>query len=154
VQRWVDVAERALDAARGMTIRAIQNSPRAQEESVSLPLPAALKRPTARFGTFMLTRKWDATLSDADATKRLSDALEELRAALGGKTDGYLDSELSFADIAMSGVVQAIAPVSDRFLRLGPATRAAWTRPDLVARFGDLIAWRDGLYEKHRTQPS
>jgi len=148
VGKWLEVAEGALDAARGLVLRAIEASPAAQEESVSLPLPRALKGPTAKFGTFMLTRKWNARLPEAEAEARLVRALEQLRAALNGKE--YLDSEFSLADIVMSGVVQAIKPVDDEYIRLQPATREAWTRPTLAARFGDLVGWRDVLFEKHR----
>lgn len=149
VARWTAIGERALEAARGLVLRAIDRSPLAQEESVSLPMPRALKGPTARFGTFMLGRKYDAHASEAEAEARVADALEQLRAGLSG---GYLDGSFSLADIVMAGVVQAIAPVSDRFVRLAPGTREAWTRPALAARFADLVAWRDELYEKHRAR--
>ncbi len=150
VDRWVASAEKALDAARGLTIRAVAASPRAQEESVKLPLPGILKRPTARLGTALLTYKWKARSSDAEAEARIAEVLEELRAALRGKTDGYIDGTFSFADIAMTGVIQAIMPVADEFIPLQPATRETWTRPALAARFTDLVAWRDGLFAKHR----
>jgi len=148
VAKWLEVAEPALHAARGLVMRAIEQNPLAQEESVSLPLPGILKRPTARFGTFMLTRKWNARMPEVEAEECLVRALEQLRAALDGKE--YLDSQFSLADIVMSGVVQAIKPVADTYVRLQPGTRAAWTRPTLAARFGDLVGWRDVLYSKHR----
>ena len=46
--------------------------------------------------------------------------------------------------------VSGVSPVADRYVPLGPATRAAWTQPELVAANADLIAWRDRLYERHR----
>jgi glutathione S-transferase len=147
VARWTEVAEEALAAARGLVMRAIEASPLAQEESVSLPLPPALKRPTARFGTFMLTRKWKARLPEAEAEMRVARALEQLREALAGKE--YLDGKFSLADIVMAGVVQTIKPVSDKYIPLQPATREAWTRSTLAARFGDLVGWRDVLFDKH-----
>ena len=150
VSRWVAIAEAALDAARGMAIRAIAASPRAQEEAVSLPLPSALKRGAALFGTTMLARKWNARLPDHEAEARLAEALEQLRSALAENKDGYLDGSFSFADIAMASVLQTVQPVSDWFIRLGPGTREAWTRPTLATRFGDLLAWRDALFERHR----
>lgn len=148
VARWREIAEGALDAARGLVMRAIEASPRAQEESVSLPLPRALKGPTARFGTFMLTRKWNARLPAAEAEARVIRALEQLREGLEGRE--YLDGEFSLADIMMTGVVQVIQPVADEFIRLQPATREAWTRSTLAARFGDLVGWRDMIFAKHR----
>ena len=151
VVKWIADAEVALDAARGLVIRAISASPRAQEESVPLPLPLALKRPLARFGAATLARKWKAQLSESEAEGRMATVLEKLRTALGGKSDGYITGTFSFSDVAMAGVVQAILPVADRWVHLKPATREAWTRPALAARFADLVSWRDFLYEKHRT---
>ncbi|MGZ5967752.1 MAG: glutathione S-transferase N-terminal domain-containing protein [Polyangiales bacterium] len=149
VARWTETAEIALDAARGLVLRAIDASPEAQAESVSLPLPRALKGPTARFGTAMIGWKWKARLSESEAESRMIGVLEELRAALGGKKDAYLDGTFSLADVVMAGVVQCIQPVADRFVPVAPATRAARPRPALAARVPDLIEWRDALYEKH-----
>lgn len=152
VARWLEVSEPALNAARGLVIRAVENNPLAQVESVKLPMPRALKGPTAKFGTAMLRWKWNATHSDSDAHAALERALQELRNGLAGKA--YLDSEFSLADVVMSGVVQAIKPVSDEYIPLQPGTRETWTRPELAARHADLIAWRDALYAKHRQRRS
>jgi hypothetical protein len=51
----------------------------------------------------------------------------------------------------MATLLQGIAPVSDHFLKIGPATRAAWTQPELSAEYADLVAWRDRLYESRRS---
>lgn len=147
VAEWTEIAERALHAGRGLVMRAIEANPAAQEESVKLPMPRVLKGPTAKFGTFMITKKWDAELPEAEAEARIVRVLEQLRAALDGKE--YLDTEFSLADIVMAGVVQCIKPVADKFIRLEPATREVWTRSTLAARFGDLVGWRDQLFDKH-----
>lgn len=152
VARWLEVSEPALNAARGLVIRAVENNPLAQQESVKLPMPAALKGPTAKFGSAMLRWKWDATHSESEAHATLERALEELRKGLAGKK--YLDGVFSLADIVMSGVVQAIKPVSDQYIPLQPGTRETWTRPELAAKFGDLVEWRDELYAKHRQRRS
>jgi glutathione S-transferase len=52
----------------------------------------------------------------------------------------------------MAVLLQAVAPVADRYIRLGPATRQVWSQPELAAEFADLIAWRDTLYERHRAK--
>lgn len=148
VDRWVDVAEGALHAARGLVIRAVDTDPEAQVESVKLPMPHALKGPTARFGSAVLNWKWNASTTEAEGEARIAEVLEQLRAAVA--KNGYVDGSFSFADIVGAGVVQCIQPVADRWIPLEPATRRAWTRPALVARFGDLIAWRDRLFEQHR----
>lgn len=148
VDRWVALAERALHAARGLVLRAVDADPEAQAESVKLPMPRLLKGPTARFGTAVLNWKWNAGITEAEGEARVAEVLEQLRAAVAGS--GYIDGEFSFADIVGAGVVQCIQPVSHRFIPLEPATRRAWTRPRLVEQFGDLIQWRDRLFEQHR----
>jgi glutathione S-transferase len=157
VEGWNATSDTALEAARGLVIRAMCETPRAQEESVPLPLPAALKRPMARFGGAMVARKWGVNKGESSEMEaRLTAVLDRLRSALSGggaraNEDAYLDGNaFSFADIAMGCTVQTVRPVDDRFIRIGPGLREAWTRPALVARYGDLIAWRDRLFEKHR----
>ncbi|MEO6420132.1 MAG: glutathione S-transferase family protein [Polyangiaceae bacterium] len=157
VEDWNATSDAALEAARGLVIRAMGEHPLAQEESVPLPLPAALKRPLARFGGRMVARKWGVNKGDSSEMEgRLTAVLDRLRRALadGGdraKKDGYLlGGAFSFADIAMASTLQTIKPVDDRFIRLGPGLREAWTRPALVARYEDLLAWRDRIFEKHR----
>jgi glutathione S-transferase len=147
VARWLEVAEPALNAARALVIRAVERNPRAQEESVSLPMPRALKRPTAKFGSAVLRWKWNARHSEGEAQRVLASALEQLRAALAGKE--YLDGQFSLADIIMAGVVQGVQPVSDQYIPLQPGTRETWTQSELAAQFPDLIKWRDALFAKH-----
>jgi glutathione S-transferase len=95
----------------------------------------------------MLRRKWNARSSDAEAESRMIAFLDELRAALKGHD--FLDGAFSFADIAAVGVLQAVKPVDDRYIRLGPGTRETWTNRQLERDYGDLLAWRDRVYEKH-----
>ena len=57
---------------------------------------------------------------------------------------------ISYADIAMATMLQGVLPVDNRYIPLGPATRAAWTREDLARDYPDLIQWRDGIYSRHR----
>ena len=59
-------------------------------------------------------------------------------------------TRFSYADVIMASLLQGVAPVADRYIRLGPATRAAWTQLELARANADLIAWRDRLYEHHR----
>jgi glutathione S-transferase len=62
----------------------------------------------------------------------------------------YILDGFSFADIAMAATLQMVRPVADNYLAIGPATRDAWTDPELSERFADLLAWRDALYREHR----
>jgi glutathione S-transferase len=148
VNRWIELAEPALHAARGLVMLAVDRDREAQLESVKLPMPAALKGPTARFGSAVLRWKWSAATTEREGEAKLAEVAEQLRQALAG--NAYLDGSFSFADVIAAGVVQAIAPVGDRYLPLEPATRRAWTRPALAARFSDLLEWRDRLFARHR----
>jgi glutathione S-transferase len=93
-----------------------------------------------------------ATSADQEAHHEsvVRQALDTLRAALAGGRDHLVADRLSFADIAMAVSLQFILPVSDQYIELGPATRAAWTHPALAADHGDLLAWRDRLYRSCR----
>jgi glutathione S-transferase len=53
-------------------------------------------------------------------------------------------------DLTMAVVLQMVSPVDDRFIRLGPARRRAWTEPTLASEFADLVEWRDRLYAEER----
>jgi glutathione S-transferase len=48
--------------------------------------------------------------------------------------------------------LQGVVPVSDAYLPIGAATRQAFTQTELGAAYGDLIAWRDGIYARHRKE--
>lgn len=148
VARWVELAEPALHAARGLVMLAVDRDREAQRESVSLPMPDALKGPTARLGSAVLRWKWSAETSEAEGEATIAAVAEQLRAALGGAD--HLDGTFSFADVIGAGVVQCIVPSSHEAFALRPATRRAWTRPALAARFADLVEWRDRLCARHR----
>lgn len=150
LEEWLPLVEDTLGVVRALVLRAIEASPLASEESVSLPVPRGLKGPLARFGTATLRWKYGTAQAEAEGEARLVELLERARGAL---TSSYLGASFSFADIALAGVVQAIQPVADDFLPLGPGTRAAWSRPSLAARFAEVITWRDGLYRLHRRPP-
>ncbi len=88
-------------------------------------------------------------LKDVEAQKRTVRAtLDAVRKGLGASR--YLLGSFSYADIAVATFVQGISPVADRFVKLGPATRSAWTHPDLAAEYADLVTWRDALFDDHR----
>ena len=46
----------------------------------------------------------------------------------------------SFADVAMVVALQFVEPVADRYIRLGPATRRAWTNERFRHDYADLLA--------------
>ncbi len=115
-------------------------------------IPAAVRRasaPATDLAIAFLRRKYcvdAAAASRAEATWTLE--LDTLRDALARRS--YLLEGFSYADITMALTLQFLAPVADRFLPLGPATRASCFHPQLAERYADLVAWRDALYERHR----
>jgi glutathione S-transferase len=156
VRRWNDLADRAMSAARPLTLARLLASPAALEAALPPPVPGwarPLLRPSARFVTGWFAKKYGLDLRDTAAPlATVRAALAELRAALG--SSDVLLSRFSYADIAMATLLQGIVPVADRYIPLGAATRAAWTQPELAQANADLIAWRDRLYERHRPAPS
>jgi glutathione S-transferase len=77
--------------------------------------------------------------------------VEELEALEVAVSRGpHLLGEFSYADIAMAGALHYVAPVADRYMKLGQATRHSLHDAALAERFASLLAWRDDLYERHR----
>lgn len=102
-----------------------------------------------RAGTRWFARKYGVRLDAlASYEETLRAGLDALRAALAGGE--YLLGSFSYVDIAMATLLQGVEPVADRYLRLGPATRATWTRTELAREYADLLRWRDELYARHR----
>jgi glutathione S-transferase len=150
VTRWNEQSERALSAGRVLLTERIARDPEAKREQLPPFVPRALRSalsPVATVGIAFMRRKWDFD-HVARAETRLEDTLAQLREALGG--GDYLLGSFSYADIAMAVVLQMVSPVDERYIRLGPATKRAWTHPDLARDYEDLVAWRDRLYERHR----
>ena len=152
IKGWVDLTDSAAFAARALVLAATLASAGALDENSPPSVPSWLRpalRPVARAATRAFVRKYELDLGGGDAQRAA------VRAALDALRKGLADSHFllgffSFADIAGATLIQGIAPVADRFLALGPATRSAWTQPDPASEYGDLVAWRDALYEEHR----
>jgi len=107
-------------------------------------------RPVARSATRAFARKYELRLDEAAAHEgAVRAALDRLRSSLAERPL-YLQGAFSYADIAMATLLQLVSPVDDRFWRIGPATRATWTRHSLATGYADLVSWRDRLYETHR----
>ncbi len=152
IRDWCAVADEASNAGRALVVAATLASGPALDEQ-GPPMPKWLRpmlRPAGRAATRAFARKYGLELDDPAApTAKVRAALDRLRRALAAASP-YLQGSFSYADIAMATLLQGIAPVSDRFMKIGPATRDAWTRRELAADYADLIAWRDGLYESRR----
>lgn len=153
--RWNAVSETVMRAGRAMLLARLSQMPDALAEQVPWHLPVQWRPfllPVARAGVRFVARKYDtaALLPTAEATMSL--ALDELRAALF--QDAYLlRSGFSFADVAMAAALQFVEPVSGHYIRLGPASRRAWTAPHFQGCYPDLLAWRDEVYALHRGPP-
>ena len=155
VRRWHDLTESAMSAGRALTISRSLASEQALDEALAAPrLLRPLLRPIGRYAMHWFARKYSLDLDPARAAAHaqpVREALDQLRLELGGSE--YLLGRFSYADIIAASLLQGVSPVSDRFLRIGPGTRRAWTQTELAASYSDLIAWRDRLYDKHRRQP-
>jgi glutathione S-transferase len=151
IREWVDVADRISNEGRALVVAGLR-SDAALDEALPFPVPAWVlpaMRPVTRFGLSWFARKYGVSpAGDETIEDRMRPALDRFRDAL--KTSRYLVGTFSFADIAMATVLQGISPVGNGYIRLGPATRRAWTRPRLERDYADLVRWRDNLYAEHR----
>jgi glutathione S-transferase len=152
IRDWCALSDEASGASRALVVAAtLARGPALDEQAAFVPawMRPAL-RPVGRAVTRAFARKYSIRLGDADAhTQALRAALQRLRGGLTGQSP-YLEGSFSYADIAMATLLQAIVPVDDRFMRIGPGTRVVWTQPALAIEFADLVAWRDRLYESQR----
>ena len=154
IQRYNALSEMALSSGRALLTGRMKDDREALREALPPFIPALLQRHLlwmARLGLWYIvngfgTRAKGPIEHEAD----LREVLLTLRRDLKKSNDDYLLGEFSYADIAMSVTLQFVEPVSDKFKRIGPATRRAWTDPKIAKDFQDLIAWRDRVYAKHR----
>jgi glutathione S-transferase len=154
IKKWSDVSEEGMRAGRALLVPRLLASGPALDETLPPAFPSWLRpllRPATRYGTRWFSRKYALRLEDVpEHLAKVRSSLETLRAALA-KSSPYLLGTFSYADIVMSILLQGVVPVSHPRFPLGPAMRVAWTREDLAAEFADLLAWRDRIYELHRT---
>ena len=153
IRRWNDRADALMEVGRALITASLIASPRARDEALPPAVPRWIRpllRPITGYVMAWFARKYALALGDGAAQRAaLREALLELRAAIP-KELPYLLGAFSYADIAVATSLQGISPVADRHLRLGPATRAAWTDTALAEEFPDLLAWRDQIYDQHR----
>jgi glutathione S-transferase len=156
VRHYSDLADRTMAQGRLLVTAALLANPRALDETLPRDVPRWLRpwlRPFTRAGARWFARKYALGLDEAAPLATLRATLVSLRQRLA-ESSPYLLGTFTYADIVMSGLLQAVAPVSDEYIRLGPATRAVWSQPTLAAEFTDLVAWRDALYTRHRRPPA
>jgi glutathione S-transferase len=153
VRGYAELAERISSHTRALLVPELIDSPEALDETAPLPIPASLRtllRPVMRVGTRWFARKYGIGRSDrAQCEQTMREGFDQLRSALQ-RSGSFLLHRFSYADIVMATTLQGIAPVTDEYIRLGPATRRIWTQPELAREYRDLIDWRDELYRTRR----
>ncbi|HSA59422.1 MAG TPA: glutathione S-transferase N-terminal domain-containing protein [bacterium] len=148
------LSEKALDCARAFTIFRILKDDGAQEEALPRFVPRSLRRRLrwmAPIGARYIAREfgvWRKTAAGYEEDYR--EVLESLRRKLKDSGGAYLLGRFSFADIAAAMAMQGVDPVDHPSLPMGPATRRIWRHPRLSEDYKDLIAWRDGIFARHR----
>lgn len=152
IQRWNDLADATMSAARGLIVAGMLADPESMDESMPPAVPrwiARLSRPINRSGTKWFGRKYGVDPRATDAARaKLRETLTHLRTALARRPTIF--NNFTYADIVTATLLQGVSPVADEYIRLGPATRRVWTQPALAAEFPDLLRWRDELYRDHR----
>jgi glutathione S-transferase len=157
IARYDALAQKGLEAGRGLTLSRMSRDEEALREQVPTSLRKVLgplAPPIARWGVERVRRKYGAdraSLAQHEAT--LLDVLETLRAELAKAPSGKprtLLGAFSYADIAMAQVMFGVSPPSSPALRMGKASRRSFENPSLVTEYADLLAWRDALYTHYR----
>lgn len=149
VTAWNDRSEATLAVGRAHVVASLANDGDALLEALPRFIPKALRRasiPVARAGVRFIGKKYGATSENEVVLEHL----DALRRAIETNGRHLVDGRFTHADIAMACALQIVEPVSDRFIRMGPATRKAWRRNDLAERYPDLLAWRDALFADFR----
>jgi glutathione S-transferase len=157
IERYNALSERGLAAGRALSLARVLQDEAALLDLVPRYLRAVLgplAPAVAAFGVRRTLRKWGASKSnEAEHERVLREVLDTLRADLGkakGKPAALLGA-FSYADIAMAQVLVFIAPPAPgRGIKIGEASRRAFTHAALASEYHDLVSWRDALYEAHR----
>ena len=153
IRQWNERSETALNSGRAISLTRVLASNEALDELTPKPLRAlgAASRAITRFAVARTRNKYDGgARTDAEHRVVLVGVLDELRAALGGNPTATLLDSFSYADITAAQVLSFVSPADRKYLRIGRANRIAFTDDDLVARYPDLLEWRDTLYANHR----
>ena len=76
--------------------------------------------------------------------------LRHLQSVTDAGAHYLVGGQFSYADICMASALQCVRPVTDEYIKLGPATRKAWTDEGLADKYASLLGWRDQLYQERR----
>jgi glutathione S-transferase len=145
IASWNARADELCEAGRVRSSKLALESKDALLASLPSSIPTSLHpmmAPVARRAARYLLDKYDDPGEDA-----MRETLEAARRALGGQVDRWLLGGPTYADIALATALQFVAPVEDRYVRLEPAARAIWRNDPLAREFGDLLVWRNRVFE-------
>lgn len=153
VERWAALSDRMISAGRSKVLGGLRTNRTAQIEALPPFMPGFMKGAfapmTSMAANFLASKHGVPEDAEAEANASLRPALEEVRKAKGDRE--YLLGKLTFADFAIASALRAVRP--EPTAPFGPGTREIWSNEALAAEFGDLLAWRDALYAKHRKAP-
>lgn len=148
IERWNDLSNSILCAGRMLTTEAICDNREALCEAIPTllkPIPGSV--PLAKEAARYVLRTYGMPGNAATWLEDMRAGFQKIREALAGKD--YLFNEFSIGDIILAVTTQVIQPPDSQYVPLGPESAKCWTRPELVAEFGDLLRWRTGVFEKH-----
>ncbi|MCB9519650.1 MAG: glutathione S-transferase [Myxococcales bacterium] len=152
VRAWNANSEALLATARSRLLRQTLGDREFLREAVPGPLrvlgPVA-DMLAAQGARFVMNKYEPAGFSIEGAERQLRTLYRTLQRALDGR-EHLVGDAFTYADIAMAVTLQFVTPVADEYLPLGPATRRAWSDPDLATEFADLVQWRDRIYAAYR----
>ena len=153
IRLWNDRSEAGLAAGRALTSQRVLQSPEARREAMP-PMPKVLVRPLTapltRLAVGFLRRKYGYGEETEAQERALSEMLGTLRDVLSDGRPYILGDRFTYADICMAVSLQFVRPVTDEFIKLGPASRKCWTSEALCQEYSQLLSWRDQIYETHR----
>lgn len=152
---WNERSEAALCAGRALVSERVLLDPAAKREALP-PMPAPLRgllTPLANLGVGYLRRKYHYDAAIEDHRRSYEQVLQSLAAALDDGRSFLVGDHVTYADLCMAVSLQCVRPVTDEYIKLGPATRLAWTDDLLAGKFPSLLDWRDRLYANLRVQP-
>jgi glutathione S-transferase len=143
VAAWMNTSELVMVNGRAQLLPRIAASRDARREAAPMAWMTSL-------GVKHLMRKYavradDGPIHEAESRR----ALDRVRLALGQR-DHLVGDSLTYADVTIAAALQFVKPVDERWIKLRPATRIAWTNEPLAEAYADVLAWRDRLYEKCR----
>jgi glutathione S-transferase len=151
---WNDRSEVLMASGRALLLGRMQGDQAGKLESLPplIPEPAKpLALPLADMAIRFLKKKHAVeTVTEESNIETMQSVLQAARAVLNDNQAPFLLGTFSFADIALGCALQFVEPVEQRFIRLGPATRAVWRHSLFAREFKDLLAWRDQLFALHR----